>query len=474
MSITFSAGTSARMLCTCWKTYRSRDPAEIVAYSDVGGNRTVGLGLTILSGSLVCRYFRSIGTCHEILADLIVLTACRPPLAGLGQAEYAGGMNSRQRTHAAINFQQPDRAPVDINLTLAAYEKLVHYLDVDFGERPAPSLAMEVMPPPDLLTSLGVDLISVRFGERVKWNGELPAHRRDAWGVEYRLVEQAAGAYYEAKTHPLADATLNDLQDYPWPDGPSQAGAEALSEYARALHEQTELAMVGRFGAPILETAASLLGMEQWYFRLASDPGFISVLLDRISEVATKTDLLGIDAAGQYLHIVKVSGEDLGTQNGLLYSPKMFRELLLPPLARRWRAVREKLAEVNPEAKIMLHCCGAVRSFIPDLMAAGVDILDPIQPLAVGMEPQLLYEEYGGRLVFHGGIDVQRLLPGSSPDEVANETQRYLDALHGAEGGYIVAPSHTVQADVPPENMLAMIAAVRDHASLPPKRKGVS
>jgi len=374
-------------------------------------------------------------------------------------------MNSRQRVHTAINHQPPDRTPVDINLTLAAYDRLINYLGVECGKRPAPSLAMEVIPPQELLAELGVDVISVKFGEPKAWDGELRPRKRDAWGIEYRLIEQAAGSYYEADTHPLADATLDDLHEYPWPDVPSQSSADTLNTHARTLHGQTDLALVGRFGAPILETAGLLLGMEQWYLRLASDPDFVRTLLDKISGVATETDLLGIEAAGGYLQIMKVSGEDLGTQNGPLYSPKMFHELLLPPLARRWQAVREKLAKVNPEAKMMLHSCGSIRAFIPDLIAAGIDILDPIQPLAEGMAPESLYAEFGGQLVFHGGIDVQCILPSGTPDDVSRETRRYLEALHAAEGGYIVAPSHTVQADVPPENLLAMIAAVRDEAA---------
>ena len=121
-------------------------------------------------------------------------------------------MNSRQRVHAAITHQPPDRTPVDINLTLAAYDRLTDHLGVEYGNRPAPSLAMEVNPPPELLAELGVDAIAVKFGEPRTWDGELPPRKRDAWGIEYRLIEQAAGAYYEADTHPLADATLDNYR----------------------------------------------------------------------------------------------------------------------------------------------------------------------------------------------------------------------------------------------------------------------
>ena len=384
-------------------------------------------------------------------------------------------MTSRQRVLAAIAHQPPDRTPIDLNICLATYQALKTHLNLDLGDDPAPNTAMEVIPDPELLTQLGVDLISVKLGHPARLT-RLADDFTDAWSVRRRLVPHAHGAYYEAVSHPLADATLDDLKDFPWPTAAPTQAADDLAQHARLLHDQTDLALVGRFGGPILEIAADLLGMEQWYLRTALDPPFVAALLDRISYICTAHDLIGLDAAGPCLQIMKVSGEDLGMQAGPLYSPDTFQNLLLPPLQRRWQAVRQKLRQLNPHARLMLHSCGAIRPFIPTLIAAGIDILDPVQPLAAGMDPAELKTAFGQTIVFHGGIDVQHLLPQGSPEEVATATGRCLNAFQAHQGGFIVAPSHTVQADVTPANLLAMIHAAQHWAptSQPPLKETIT
>ncbi|MBC8472901.1 MAG: uroporphyrinogen decarboxylase [Planctomycetes bacterium] len=372
-------------------------------------------------------------------------------------------MSSRERVYAAISHQPPDRVPIDLNITLSGYENLRKYLGPKIDENPAPNAAMEVIPDPGVLQSLGVDLVSVKLGGGISRFSMLPETITDGWGITRKLAPQSVGAYYEVTTHPLAGSTSDDLKDYPWPDPCPLKKAEALQKQAEELYNHTDLALVGRFGGPILELAADLLGLEEWYLRLAMDKEFIAALLDKIGAICTADDLFGIEYAGQYVQIMKVSGEDFGGQNGPLYSLEMFREILLPPLRHRWQTVREKLDKVNPTAKIMLHSCGAVRSFIPDLIDTGViDILDPVQPLASDMQPAGLKAEFGDRLVFHGGIDIQRLLPFGTPEEVAAGTVKCLKGFRADRGGFILAPSHSVQADVPPQNILAMVEATKE------------
>jgi uroporphyrinogen decarboxylase len=234
-----------------------------------------------------------------------------------------------------------------------------------------------------------------------------------------------------------------------------------LRAYAERLYRSTDLALVGRFGGPILETACDLLGTEEWHIRIASDRPFIVDLLDRIGSICAAQDLLGLDAAGDFIEVMKVSGEDLGMQGAPLYSPEVFRDLLLPPLARRWAAVKGWVASHRLEAKLMLHSCGAIRDFIPALLESGIEVLDPVQPLAKGMDPEGLRAAFGGKLVFHGGIDIQRLLPRGSTEEVTRGTRLCLAGFKAGEGGFIAAPSHAVQADVPPSNLRAMAETVR-------------
>lgn len=369
-------------------------------------------------------------------------------------------MTSRERVHAALRFQRVDRVPSDLNLTMPAYEKLKTMLGVCPDDRPKPSTAMEVVPPPELLEKLGVDCISVKLGGRAQMDGPLPEKVQDAWGVGYRLVRQSSGQYYEPVIHPLSGATLRDLDAYPWPEADPGAKAEQLRRLAEEYFTHTGLALVGRFGGPVLEIAAYLLGMEEWFVRLMNDRAFVTALLDRIERVCTTHDLAGIEAAGEWLSMMKVSGEDFGTQNALLYPPDIVHEVLLPVLGRRWDAVHRKLAAVNPEVRVMLHSCGAIRPLIPRLIEAGIEVLDPVQPLATGMSPVELYAEFGGHLVFHGGIDVQHLLPYGTTDQLRRTTHRVLKEFRALQGGCIAAPSHTVQADTPPENIVAMIGAI--------------
>jgi len=373
-------------------------------------------------------------------------------------------MTSRERVCAAISHHPPDRVPIDLNITLWAYENLKKYMGLGINDNPVPNTAMEVIPDPSILQSLGVDLISIKLGGTGSGSYKLAETIIDNWGITRKLVHQSVGAYYEAITHPLAVSTIDDLNEYPWPNVDPLKKVENLRIHAEKLYHQTDLALVGRFGGPILEIAADLLGMQEWYLRLAIDKEFIAALLDKISDICTAHDLLGIESAGQYLQILKVSGEDFGGQNGPLYSLRMFRELLLPPIRRRWLAVREKLDAVNPNTKIMLHSCGAIRSFIPDLVATDIiDILDPVQTSASGMDPAILKAEFGDRLVFHGGIDVQRLLPFGSLEEVFSETRKCLEEFRADSGGFILAPTHSIQADVPPQNILAMIESAKHY-----------
>lgn len=370
-------------------------------------------------------------------------------------------IHSRQRVERALAFLSVDRVPVDLNLSLNAYYELAKLVGFN-APLPKPSLAMEVCPEPAFYEKLGVDVYSVKFGIGTAFNGVLEESVTDAWGIPYRLVEQESGSLYEVSGHPLAHATVDDLESYPWPAAPSAAMKASLREQAEHIYESTNLALCGRFGAPIMETAVGLLGFEEWFVRLMTEPEFTQMLLEKIASVATAWDLAGIDACGDFLSIMKVSGEDFGTQQSLLYSPETIREFLLPILRRRWDAVHVALDACGSEAKVMLHTCGAVRPIIADLIEAGIEVLDPIQPRAANMDPTGLYEAFGAQIVFHGGIDVQEILPNGSVEQVKEHAGSVIAALHGSDGGYICAPSHTVQADVPVKNLIAMLESVRD------------
>jgi len=388
---------------------------------------------------------------------------------GDNMGDSRGAMTSRRRVEMALAHQEPDRVPIDLNLHAASYVALKQYLGLEIeDDDPKPNAAMEVIPHPRVLQKLGVDLTSLKLSSpqrrpRRPMSDDLV---EDQWGVGWRHVTQAGGySYLEPVHHPLAKATRADLVRYPWPDPTTLGSDDGLAESAHRLYEATDLALVGRFGGPIIETAVYLLGWEEWLLRTAGQPDFAGELLDRITDIQIALDQTGIRAAGQYLSIFKASGEDLGMQTGPLYSPRCFTNLLLPRLRRRWQAAHDALRRVNSRAKVMLHSCGAIRPFIPDLIDAGVQVLDPVQPQAQGMDGETLKQLFP-RLVFHGGIDIQDVLPHGTPEDVEREVCRCLRAF-APGGGYILAPAHAVQPDVPAENVVAMCRATRRWGQYP-------
>ena len=378
-------------------------------------------------------------------------------------------MNSRERVIRAINHQEPDRVPIDLNPLYDFYIDLKQYLHLEIEEKVKNNYAMEVVPHPLVLQKLGVDISSVKLGSPA---GKKKAPRadnmvEDDWGVLYKLVSQpGGGSYYEVVKPPLAESKLSDLAHFPWPVADLPGRGEEAEKNAKALFEDTEFAIMGRFGGPITETALYMLGMENWMIRLASDPEFMEILLTKITDIQIALDRIGLEATAKYLQIFKASGEDLGMQTGPLYSMKMFRDKLLPHLMRRFKAARKYLDSVNPSVKIMLHSCGSISKFLPDLIDAGIDIIDPIQPHAAAMNSADLKANFGDKLTFHGGIDIQQVLPFGAKEDIEAEVRTRINDL-GAGGGYILAPAHNVQADVKPENIICMIDAVKKYGCYP-------
>ena len=378
-------------------------------------------------------------------------------------------MNSRERVIKAINHQEPDRVPLDFNPLYDFYIELKKYLKIDCDEQVRHNFAMEVVPHPRVIKKLGIDISSVKLGSPKGQKKEPRADGlvEDDWGVIYRIVEQPGGGrYYEVVNPPLKDAKLSDLASYPWPVPDLPGRGEEAEKNAKALNEDTEFAIMGRFGGPITETALYMLGMENWMIRLASDPDFMEGLLTKITDIQIALDRIGLEATAKYLQIFKASGEDLGMQTGPLYSMKMFKNQLLPHLKRRFKAARKYLDSVNPSVKIMLHSCGSISRFIPDLIEAGIEIIDPIQPHAAEMKSADLKDKFGDKISFHGGIDIQQVLPFGTKDEIEEEVRMRINAL-GHDGGYILAPAHNVQADVKPENIIFMIEAAKKFGRYP-------
>jgi uroporphyrinogen decarboxylase len=369
-----------------------------------------------------------------------------------------------------MNFREPDRVPIDLTITTKPYIGLRAALGMPPEEHLRASAFTEVTPHLEVLEALGIDLTFVKLRKPHNWQAPPPladGSTMDEWGVGRKRVFISEDVFLnEVSYSPLAEATIDDLERYPWPDPHDPGRTENLEVDARTIFEETDLALMGRFGGTVLEQAAYLRGWEQWLMDMVINVDFARRLLDIIADIQIILDRRGIEAAGEYLSIFKLSGEDFGMQDRPLFSMKTWDELVRPVLERRWRAARVALDEFAPHVKLMLHSDGAIRPFIPDIIECGIDILDPIQPHCEGMELYGLKRDFGDQLVFHGAIDTQKALPFGTPEEVTAETLRCIDAL-GRGGGYILAPVHNVQADVPPENLIAMCEAVKNHGKYP-------
>lgn len=380
-------------------------------------------------------------------------------------------MTARERVMTALNHSEPDRVAFDCTFTDAAYRRLARYL----GQTPDPAAApgspsLNVTPPAAFLQELGVDLYYLGLGSptgRMPFEAGMPEYK-DEWGIEYRRMETAAGPDYAAVSHPLARAGLADLDNYPWPDPDEPALTAGLAEKARRLSQTTDFALVGKFNTALFEHASLLRGMERLYLDLVEDTEFVEALLDRLTALALRQIRRGLEACGPQLQILRLAGDDLGSQQGPLISPRMFRRLVKPHFARLYREAKSLFHEYNPAGKLMAHTDGDVYPLIPDYIEMGLDVLNPVQPFVAEMDHARLKREFGAALSFHGGIDIQRTLPFGTQDEVCRETARTISAL-GPGGGYILAPTHYLLADVPPENILSMRDSVMTMGRYPLK-----
>jgi uroporphyrinogen decarboxylase len=378
-------------------------------------------------------------------------------------------MTSRERVLRTLNHQEPDRVPFNLALTVDIYNRLRQHL----GLPPDPDAKMgiwtDVALKFDLIEAMQVDICAVGLNPPANWSP--PPSRNglvyDEWGIGRRKVVRDDGSFYlEMVEHPLANATLEDVRKYPWPDPFDSGRTQGLRQKVKRIRDETDKAIMAKFSNSIWEQAWWLRGLEQWMMDLALNPEIACAIMDKVCEVAVGTALAGLEVAGDLIDIYRLSGEDLGTQLNPMISPKMFERLVRPRFERLWSSTKRRLLEKNPAGKLMLHSCGNVRPFIPSWIDMGLDILDPIQPRAQGMGPGPLKRDFGDRLTFHGGIDLQQTLPFGSVEDVANEVRDHIHAL-APGGGYIVAPAHNVQGDVPPRNLVAIRDAIKEHGCYP-------
>jgi uroporphyrinogen decarboxylase len=341
-------------------------------------------------------------------------------------------VNSRERVLTAFAHAEPDRVPIDWNGEPQVSAGLRARLGIQTHE--------------DLLRHLGVDLRHVSIpvrGSRAASRARLPEGGwEDIWGVRHRPHELHSGYVYY---HPLAHLeTQADLDAYLWPN-PDDLDYEA---WPAALDAVGDYARVGGWANRILWTGLEMVGMEKFLFMMVEQPDLVHSLLGRVTDYCYEVGSRGYPLVRGKLDAV-FHGSDFGTQLDTIISLPMWREFVRPYFERMFRLAREN------GCRVYLHSDGAIRRLLPDLIEMGLDVLNPIQVGAAGMDPAGLKRDFGDKLTFHGAIDVQKTLPFGSVEDVRAEVRQRISEM-GKGGGYVLSCSHSLLPDVPLDNILAM------------------
>ena len=384
-------------------------------------------------------------------------------------------LHPRERVRLALRSQEPDRVPIDLDgwatyFTEGAYRNLLGYLKIE--EEPKINDWFLVSGINEsILQRFGVDFRRVGLGapDGFQIRSYPDESWDDEWGIRKRRVahhSKRAGKtvfYSEMIDPPLAEATIDDLETYPWPDPEDPGRYRGLAEKAKHLHQTTDYALVASaIGNGIFEQAQALRGFQKFFEDLLINQEFASRLIDRILNVQIAVFDRYLSIVGPYVEMVETS-DDYGMQTGPLISPSLYREMLQPAHKRLNQFIKERT-----DAKIYLHSCGSIVDVLDDLLDAGVDVINPVQPRAKGMDSVQLKSRFGDRVVFHGGVDVQQVLPYGTVEEVREEVRQRITAF-AAGGGYICAPAHNIQDDVPPENVIAMFESALRYGRYPIK-----
>ena len=349
-------------------------------------------------------------------------------------------MTPRERWRALFAGEKPDRVPCDFWGTAELTGRLLH--DLDCASEAA------------LWQRLGIDKcihLAPRHPRATEQNWHMQS-LFSIWQIGTANISYAdgLGVYEEAVHNPLAEVTsVAEVDRFPWP----QADDWDYSDLRRQCDEWPDYPILAGSSEPFY-LYSRLRGMERALTDLIDAPDIAAAILDHILQLDHAIFERILNQAGDRIDLVYVA-EDLGTQESLLMSPRLFRQFLKPGMRRLIDLAH------SHGVKVLHHDDGAIRQMIPDLIDVGIDILNPVQWRCRGMDREVLAREFGGRLIFHGGIDNQQTLPFGTPDDVRREVADNLRIFKNARG-YIVAPCHNLQANTPTANVVALYEAVRE------------
>jgi len=382
-------------------------------------------------------------------------------------------MGSRERMLQALAHEEPDRVPFDLGGTpntgihRVALESVLPRIG-----HPDRAIEVGILPlqlariPEDILSQLEVDTRGLWTNPGPDWRlqiEETSTHwiYRDEFGLA-KAMPKKEGLYFDPIERPLSgNFSADEIDAYPWPSMGDRARVDGLRDRVLEVIRRTGAAAVmNTFYVGIFELGSYLRGYREFLCDLALRNKRADRLLSIATEMRIRYWELVLDEIGDLVDVV-AENDDLGVQDRLMISPDMYRELVKPLHRRVFSFIKKKAPHVN----VLLHSCGAIRDLIPDFIEAGVDSLNPIQVSAAGMDTKTLKRDYGDALTFWGGgIDTQGTLPHGTPREVRDEVRRRIEDLADG-GGFVFSAVHSIQADVPPANVLAMWEALREYGA---------
>ena len=381
---------------------------------------------------------------------------------------------SYERVKAALEHREPDHVPFDLGgsvltgMNRITYEKLRQYL----GLPEKPVEIYDVMQQlaridDDVIERLQIDVRCVDPDPPTEKGLAKDIHRdgdyyrmNDEWGIEWRMPVNG-GHYFDMVVPPMKDATsIEEIENFPWNDPEDDARFATMKQRAdRFVFEEKKAYILGRQYAGIWETALWMSGFEKFFMDMALNKKFAHAFMEKITELKMQYWGKALDTVGKNVLIIS-EADDLATQRNLLCSTRMYKNMVHPYHKQLFNFIKER-AQAN--VYIFYHTCGACKPLIPYLIDEGVDILNPVQVSAEGIDTKELKQEFGKDLTFWGGgVDTQHVLPFGTPQEVKDEVKRRIDDL-APGGGFVFNTVHNVQSDVPPENYMAMWEALQEY-----------
>ena len=372
-------------------------------------------------------------------------------------------MTHRERIIAALSHKQPDVVPIDLggsrdsSIVVEGYEKLKKHFGIESENELCDRMMQVVKVDERILRKLHIDTRSIFPGTPIKSavQGIAPDKYRDAWGVD--RIQPRGSYYYDQINYPLSgERTISDILKYPWPDPSDPGYIKGLHKRAQWIKDNTECAAVLTVPAPFVHITQYLRGFEDWYCDFVLNKGFIEALFDAVLEITMEFARRELEEVGKEVDVV-FCADDLGTQRSLQVNRSDYLKFIKPRHEKYFRQIHE----LSP-AKLVFHSCGSVVDVIDDFIEIGVDVLNPVQVSAAGMNPAELKKKYKSRLAFWGAMDNENILPTGTVNDVKRMVEERIEQM-GEGGGYVLSSCHNIQPDVPIENILVMFEHARQY-----------